>query len=257
MTVAFADSNKFNFKSISGMERPIFRRDCAEYTMFYTPGYLCVVAMKNANWFESTLIGPNREENRWNTQILQRARRVPEILRSQKEELFSPECLTLYLNSGCNLGCIYCYAGSSPNRKYSLKSPDILPAAELVARNCRSKEHRFYVAFHGGGEPTLHEERLRQAFKGVESVARDQRVELFSYIATNGVMPERTALWLSSHFDLVGVSCDGPADIQNRQRPIWGGDKSAENNHYSVNPSSTDRNRRLHLPEIFATGDPL
>ena len=98
-----------------------------------------------------------------------------------------------------------------------------MPAAELVAKNCRRKEHRFYVAFHGGGEPTLHEERLKQSLERVETVARDQRVELFRYIATNGVMPGSTALWLSSHFDLVGLSCDGPPHIQNHQRPIWGG----------------------------------
>ena len=41
-------------------------------------------------------------------------------------------------------------------------------------------------------------------------------------------MSEEKARWLARRFDLVGLSCDGPADIQNRQRPRWDGGPSAQ-----------------------------
>jgi sulfatase maturation enzyme AslB (radical SAM superfamily) len=40
-------------------------------------------------------------------------------------------------------------------------------------------------------------------------------------------MSEEKARWLAGRFDLVGLSCDGPPEIQNRQRPRWGGGSTA------------------------------
>jgi sulfatase maturation enzyme AslB (radical SAM superfamily) len=42
-------------------------------------------------------------------------------------------------------------------------------------------------------------------------------------------MSEKKAAWLARRFDLVGLSCDGPTDIQNEQRPLWGGGATARN----------------------------
>jgi radical SAM protein with 4Fe4S-binding SPASM domain len=37
------------------------------------------------------------------------------------------------------------------------------------------------------------------------------------------VMSEAKAAWLARNFDLIGLSCDGPADIHDNQRPRWNG----------------------------------
>jgi uncharacterized protein len=52
----------------------------------------------------------------------------------------------------------------------------------------------------------------------VLAVAAEHDVMPFRYVATNGVLSQEKAVWLAHHFDLVGLSCDGPADIHNRQR---------------------------------------
>jgi len=57
----------------------------------------------------------------------------------------------------------------------------------------------------------------------LEEIASAHDVEPFRYVATNGIMAEEKAAWLARHFDLIGLSCDGPADIQNSQRPRWNG----------------------------------
>lgn len=76
---------------------------------------------------------------------------------------------------------------------------------------------------HGGGEPTLHWHLVQW----IEAFTREEATQLgvgwFGYIATNGVLSEKKVQWLSGHFDIVGLSCDGPPDIQNQQRPFPNG----------------------------------
>ena len=209
------------FKPARGAGLPIFRWDCAEYVMFYAPGYLCVVGLPDAAWFETT-IAPSAQSE-WGRELYRRAEiAVAESQRGQ-EGSFTPECLTLYMNNECNLSCVYCHTDPSPEPAARLELETIARAAELVAEGCQQKGRPFYAVFHGGGEPMLHQERVERALALLDEVASAHSVELFRYVATNGVMPEQKARWLARHFDLIGLSCDGPPDIQNSQRPRWGG----------------------------------
>jgi sulfatase maturation enzyme AslB (radical SAM superfamily) len=83
------------------------------------------------------------------------------------------------------------------------------------------------AVFHGGGEPTLAIDLLQSALELIQGIARDGEVSLFRYIATNGVFDSGLAAWIAAHFDMVGLSCDGPPDIQNRQRPLRIGEGTA------------------------------
>lgn len=102
-----------------------------------------------------------------------------------------------------------------------LEAEEIAAAAEVVAGNCRQKGMPLTVVLHGGGEPTLHRDRVERALTLVQQAAASNGVGLFRYVATNGVVPEAKARWLAHNFDLIGLSCDGPPDIQDRQRPRW------------------------------------
>jgi uncharacterized protein len=99
----------------------------------------------------------------------------------------------------------------------------IAAAADVVARSCQEKGLPLSAVFHGGGEPTLHRQEIERAVGSVESAAAACGIKTFFYLATNGVMSEDMAAWLASVFDLVGLSCDGPAGIHDRQRPRWDG----------------------------------
>lgn len=212
------------FRPVRGAGQPVFRRDCAEYATFYAPGYLCAVGLPDADWFEATIAPPGQgEEAGWGTELYRRAEIAVAEARRWQEEPFTPECLTLYVNNECNLNCVYCYADPSPEPAARLELETVAAAAEVVAENCRQKGRPFYAVFHGGGEPVLHREWVERALSLLDAVASAHGVELFRYVAANGVMPEQKAVWLARHFDLIGLSCDGPADIQNSQRPRWGG----------------------------------
>jgi uncharacterized protein len=224
--------------------RAIFRWDRAEYALFYTPGYLWVVDLEEAERFESGISAPGAREGleKEGSELGRRAELAVARARQWSEAPFSPECLTLYMNNACNLSCAYCYAdparypipAGAPRLRGAEAKPGYLEmgvigaAAELVAQNCQRKGCPFYVVFHGGGEPTLDQERVDGALALVERAAAAHGVELFRYVATNGVMSEKKAAWLARHFDLVGLSCDGPADIQNKQRPLWNGGATAQ-----------------------------
>lgn len=226
-----------NFRSVRADGWPVFRQDRAEYAMFYAPGCLCVIGLSDAGWFETTIAPhavplepkPNTyldEQGRgvdWGAELWHRAELAVAEARRGQEEPFSPECLTLYMNNECNLGCVYCHTDPSPEPVIRLELEAIVAAAEVVAENCRRKGRPFYVVFHGGGEPTLHREQVESALALLDLVASAHDVEPFRYVATNGIMSEQKAAWLARHFDLIGLSCDGPADIQNSQRPRWGG----------------------------------
>lgn len=223
---------------------PVFRWDRAEYALFYTPGYLEVVGLEEAERFEKRIgVGsPHAGLGKEGSELRRRAELTAAQARQRQEAAFSPECLTLYMNNACNLRCAYCYAdptryalqaatsrqGGVAARPGYLEMEVIGAAAELVAQNCQRKGCPFYVVFHGGGEPTLHKERVERALGLVERAAAGHGVELFRYVATNGVMSEKKALWLARRFDLVGLSCDGPGEIQNRQRPLWEGGPTAQ-----------------------------
>ena len=51
----------------------------------------------------------------------------------------------------------------------------------------------------------------------------------FGYIGTNAILLEKEKIqWLSKNFDLIGISCDGPPDIQDIQRPAPDNNKSSQ-----------------------------
>jgi radical SAM protein with 4Fe4S-binding SPASM domain len=91
----------------------------------------------------------------------------------------------------------------------------------------------------------------------MQSIAAADALPFWSYIATGGVMPSEHARWLARHFSLIGLSCDGPPDVQDAQRPTMSGaptsaivertaavladEGAARQIRVTVTPSSVDR----------------
>ncbi|MGD8794152.1 MAG: hypothetical protein PVF47_16490, partial [Anaerolineae bacterium] len=104
-----------------------------------------------------------------------------------------------------------------------LDAASVAAAADLVAGNCRQVGLPLRVGFHGGGEPTLYRRQVEALLAVVHGAAARHGLETFLYVATNGVMAEEKAAWLAQNFDMVGLSCDGPAVIHDAQRPARDG----------------------------------
>jgi oxygen-independent coproporphyrinogen-3 oxidase len=186
---------------------PVFRVERDGASVFYAPGHVAVA--------------PSEE-------LLRCAEEAQAAWRRLAEAPFAPECLTIYLNNRCNLACGYCWAAAGRAEE----SPVIdewaaLGAARLVARCCAEKGTRFHLVLHGGGEPTLEWDSVVRLVEGTRTIAFEAGVGWFGFLATNGVLPEERAAWLGRELDLVEISCDGPPDIQDRQRPFAGGGPSS------------------------------
>ena len=202
---------------------PVFRLDKTERSLFYTPGYVVVVDAAQTDAFESDMCFTHE-----GAELLRRAAEMEDKWLAMIDKPFEPICITLYLNNICNLNCKYCYASTYQANGVSpkLDLEVIRAAAEVVATNCAAQGRQLLVAFHGGGEPTLDQSHVETALNMVEQIAGEFNLKLFRYIATNGVMSERKANWLTERFDEVGLSCDGPANIQAFQRPLHNGSDS-------------------------------
>jgi uncharacterized protein len=202
-------------------EALVFRLDVGSDTLFYAPGYLVVAE----SWCADEFVN-NPGDARWagvSADLFRQAGEAARQWRTLHERAFAPVCLALYLNNGCNLRCGYCFSEPVRIGGRQLSYEAVVAAARLVADNCRRESVPLTVAFHGGGEPALELQHLAHLLDGVESVAAEYGLPALRYIATNGVMPSVTAQWLARRMDMVGLSCDGPPDIQDSQRPAWGG----------------------------------
>jgi uncharacterized protein len=142
---------------------------------------------------------------------------------------YTPTTVTLIPSFDCNLRCTYCFskAGETPEKIMDI---EIAKAAiDLVIKNSKMEgEKEVGLAFHGGGEPFL-ERNIPLVKKSVEYF-KQQAVScgLNPKVAavTNGLIAPNSLEWIVSEFHDIDVSCDGPEDIQNRQRPLKNGGKS-------------------------------
>lgn len=209
-------------------DHPLFRANENHRTLFYAPGYVVTVAAENADAFERHLVSDEPPQWAAVSELRHHAIQAEKSWHDLLSRPFTPVCLTLYLNNECNLLCRYCYAMPSSKHAPRLKPEAVAAAADIVARNCQEQNRPFTVVFHGGGEPALDQPFAEHILNTVETVARAYGLPLLRYIATNGTMPEQKAAWLAERFDMVGLSCDGPADIQNSQRPRLGGGDTAK-----------------------------
>lgn len=213
-----------SWSSIS-VNTPIFEASHAGYGLFYTPGVLAVVPGDYAAEFKLGL-GKSESHIPACDSLNQNAIQAQTAWNDLHNAPFAPVCLTIYLSDTCKLNCVYCYARPSSRSRVQLSLSSIRRAATIVAENCRSAGLPMTLVFHGGGEPTDDMGNLSQALKTVEEVAQTYHVEMLRYIATNGMLEPEGASWVAQNFDRVGISCDGPQDIQGVQRPIRGGTNS-------------------------------
>lgn len=217
-------------------ELPVFRLDAGDHSIFYVPGHVAVVASRDADALQRLLDDDAADSSDKVRAVARRLRTAAlesaAAWRRLAEEPFAPECLTIYLSNHCNLACSYCYAAPSRDRRSHDSSPEldrtitidnVRAGADLVARICARKGKRFVIVLHGGGEPTLHWALLEEVVSVTRQVAARHGLEWWAYVATHGAISTEKAEWLSEHFSLIGLSCDGPVDIHDAQRPTRGG----------------------------------
>lgn len=216
-----------SFQRINGCSLPVFRRDLDSAALFYSPGFLLAADFEKASVLDHQLSYscPSMFEAGL---LLKKAGEAQSVLAEQQlVRSFEPYCLTIYTSRNCNLHCVYCFSETGDMNMCPDLDPDaIRRAAEYVAGNCRKAGLAFTFVVHGGGEPLM-DLRLPGIMADVNKIAASHGLQIFRYLATNGVMTESQAAWAADNFDQIGISCDGVPVIQDRQRPLKNGSGSA------------------------------
>jgi uncharacterized protein len=137
--------------------------------------------------------------------------------------LTDPFFLGLIPTRGCNMGCPYCDFAAP---KVNGETMGLKMAREavhtymqlLVANGHRHAEIHFF-----GGEPFYAEELVHfiVGYAGMRAAELDLTVRFEA--TSNGLYNAARAHWVADYFDTIVLSLDGPADIQDRNRPAVNG----------------------------------
>lgn len=145
------------------------------------------------------------------------------------DESFAPTGVVYMVTAACNLRCTYCYAdaGDYPVNLYN--RPMALDAAKFVIDNTvKHGTTTAYLNFHGGGEPTIDFELIQTTVDWARDYAHkiDTTLSVNASMVTNGLVTQAKAEWIGANMDSVQVSHDGPAAINDLQRPTLRGGSS-------------------------------
>lgn len=121
--------------------------------------------------------------------------------------------IAIFLSEDCNLRCIYCYANSGKRDvKVSVDN-----AKTLIDFIC-TKADKIILDFHGGGEPLLYFDIIKELHDYVKNKNKLYKTVLITngYIENN---KDEILHWITNNVDILAISCDGTPEIQNTNRP--------------------------------------
>jgi len=151
---------------------------------------------------------------------------IPELPITPPDYLFRPHEVTLFPTTRCNLRCIYCYADAG-TQKADMPWAIAQAAIDFVIDNARAVgRNDFIVGFHGGGEPMMNWPIIQRATLYARSRAKELSLDVKIHCASNGVLSKVQREFVIENFTGMNISLDGPADIQDRQRPLSNGEGS-------------------------------
>lgn len=138
-----------------------------------------------------------------------------------------PTCrlAVLKICSRCNLNCSYCYMYNLGDRT-ALQQPKAMPDAVIDATAERCLTHaaergldRFRFVLHGGEPLMAGRKKVQRLIDAASNLGRTTGVAADFAVQTNGILlTEEWCRFLSDLSVSVGVSLDGPRDVNDRQR---------------------------------------
>ena len=127
------------------------------------------------------------------------------------------------MTSKCNLSCYYCYI---PKLKVDPGDEVIdINFAEAGLRDFFRVNPSRLIRFFSPGEPTEAFARMVDIWRLAQKIAGS---ELRTELETNGYFTGELAEWVENNVDILWISCDGPPEIQDKQRPTLDNQHSSD-----------------------------
>jgi len=135
----------------------------------------------------------------------------------------NPFFLGLIPTRGCNMGCPYCDF-AAPKTTSAVMDLELARQAVNVYMTLLVENGRNHAEVHFfGGEPFYAEEVIHFVVGYATMRAAELGLTVRFEATTNGLYNVGRCQWIADYFDTVVLSLDGPADIQNRNRPAVNG----------------------------------
>ena len=137
------------------------------------------------------------------------------ILEASENEL----SLIIIPTNQCNFRCIYCWEHTQ-NQRDEMTNKKQNQLLEFVSKNAGNFKHIDIEWF--GGEPLLAPNVIKNLLKGINEIARRNRIPYLSSITTNGYSLdiEMFRFLLKYHNNFFQITIDGPARLHNNNRPL-------------------------------------
>jgi uncharacterized protein len=140
-----------------------------------------------------------------------------------------PTLVTLFLTTACNLRCTYCYASAGDTPTTFMDMEVARRGIDFVAANAKKKgQPEFEIAYHGGGEPTVNWDVMKDSLAYAKSKGQELGLKVFATSATNGVLNEQQLDWVIANLDGASLSFDGLPEAHDRHRLTMLGQGSSE-----------------------------
>lgn len=143
---------------------------------------------------------------------------------SVKIERFPLSTLVLNVNTGCNLGCTYCYKEdlAAPSDGQRMAFETAKESIDLLLKEGAMRERINIVFF--GGEPLTNLKLIKQATVYAEERCEELGKAVDFSLTTNATMlTEANIAWMNDHHFCIAISMDGPQVVHDRHRLTVGG----------------------------------
>jgi uncharacterized protein len=156
--------------------------------------------------------------------IINNKKYLVKTLPTSNSNNFMPNYVTLFLTNKCNLRCKYCYAcgGEADNAIIDINIAK--EAINFVISNAVNNNQKLFgIGFHGGGEPTIAWEALKNCVSHAKKQSKIRGLKLNLSIATNGILSQKKVSYIIHNFNSLSLSIDGFREVHNFQRPLVNG----------------------------------
>jgi uncharacterized protein len=133
--------------------------------------------------------------------------------------------VSLDMSGSCNMGCVYCFEDAIKSRIGPMSDETAAAALDFVFEKTVASPR---IALHfGSGEPLIRFDLLQKIVAQANARAAALGKPISYDLTTNATLvTEEIAGFLRDNPFSIRVSCDGPAEVHNRFRPMRGGQAS-------------------------------
>jgi uncharacterized protein len=192
------------------------------------------------------------ELNEWLKELsLETTDALPEI---------SNPVLSINVAQVCNLGCSYCAAGGDGTYGSDIKKLDLNLGEKIIAEFLapylkQNKSSQILIHFLGG-EPLLYPEVVHQLCQYTQLLIAGSQLQISFSVTTNGTRFSKDTVAMLSKYNFdVTISIDGPAEIQDKNRPAknkTSSSNSIENGLFEL-ASVADKLSGLKVNSVFGS----